>query len=207
MINKMINKIKIRNKGKNNNINLTKNVILRKNSKIRVNGSNNVVTINDGVYTNLEIFIDGNNHLLNILDSNRINGCKIIIKNNSNSVHIGKDTGLIKSLIVSCGKNNKIFIDDDCMISTNVEIWGCDGHSILQNNEIINLSKSVYIGKHTWIGANSKILKGANIPDGCVVGSNSLVTAKVFQSNTLIAGNPAKKIKENITWTVENLEN
>ena len=207
MINRILNKFKIRNKGKNNKINISKNVILRKNSKIKINGNNNIINIANGVYTDLLINIDGNNHSLNILSTSRIDDCKIIIQNNYNSVHIGKNTGLTKSLIVSCGKNNKIFIDDDCMISTNVEIWGCDGHSILQDNEIINLSKSIYIGKHTWIGANSKILKGANISKNCVIGANSLVTAKIFNENTLIAGNPANLKKENINWCVENLEN
>ena len=204
---RIFNLLKIRNKGKNNTIHLGKMCYLRKKSRIRINGNDNNVYIDDGIYKDININIVGDNNTVKILNTTRINDLKIIIQNNFNSVTIGKNVAFTKSLIVSCGKNNHILIDDDCMISTNTEIWGCDGHSILKDGEIINLSKSIYIGKHTWIGANAKILKGANIQENCVIGANSLVTSGKIKNNSLIAGNPAKIIKENITWVVDNLEN
>lgn len=47
------------------------------------------------------------------------------------------------------------------------------------------------------------VLKGAKIADSTIIGSNAVVTGKSFPSHTVIAGNPAKIVKENVTWTPE----
>ena len=67
-------------------------------------------------------------------------------------------------------------------------------------------SQPIFIEENVWIGGNSKILKGAFIKKGCVIGANSLVTSKVYEENSLIVGSPAKAIKNNISWSFENLE-
>ncbi|WP_419810565.1 acyltransferase [Bacterioplanoides sp.] len=55
----------------------------------------------------------------------------------------------------------------------------------------------VNIGKNCFIGCNSIIMPGVTIGDSVVVGSGSVVT-KSFKGNCVIAGNPAKVIKEDI---------
>lgn len=206
MLNKLRKLFIIKNKGINNKINISSKCFLEKKSRIKINGNYNNIVIEDGNYKNVTVDINGNYHNIIIQNSTRINGLNIILQNNYNSIIIGKNIGFNNTLLVSCGNNNEISIGNDSMISSNVEIWSCDGHSIFQNNKIINHSKSVKIGKHLWIGLNSKILKGAEINDGCVIGANSLISNKKFYQNSLIVGNPGKVIKENIFWTVENLE-
>ena len=44
------------------------------------------------------------------------------------------------------------------------------------------------------------ILKGVNLPNGTIVGTCSLVNKKFEKENTLIAGTPARIIKENVAW-------
>ena len=198
--------MKIKNKGINNTVNIAESVYLRKKSKIKISGNYNSLLIEDGTYNNLEIRIEGDDNSVKILSSEGINNLKIIVQNNSNHVHLDRNLHIAQCLIVSCGKSNYITIGEGCMLSTNIEIWGCDGHSILEDNKIINLSKSISIGKNVWIGGNVKILKGVNIPEGCVVGANSLITSKLFLPNSIIVGSPAKTIKENIRWSRENLE-
>lgn len=46
-----------------------------------------------------------------------------------------------------------------------------------------------------WIGANSIILKGVTIHKGAIIGAGSVVTKDVPE-NTIVAGNPAQKIKD-----------
>ena len=50
------------------------------------------------------------------------------------------------------------------------------------------------IGNDCWIGCNSTILRGVNIPDGCVIGANSVVTHSP-EPYSILVGSPAKIIK------------
>lgn len=56
--------------------------------------------------------------------------------------------------------------------------------------------KPIVIGEGCFIGANSIILKGTTIGKNVVVGAGSVVSG-TFPDNVIIAGNPAKIIKEN----------
>ena len=91
-------------------------------------------------------------------------------------------------------------VGDGCAIS-----WGCqfldeDFHDIQYAGKIAK-PHQIEIGDHVWIGSNVTVLKGSKIPDGCVVASGSVVKSKFEIKNALIAGNPAKIIKEGISWS------
>lgn len=62
----------------------------------------------------------------------------------------------------------------------------------------------VIIGNNVWIGDKVSILPGVKIGNGAVVGANSVVTKDVA-AYTIVAGNPAKKIKE--SFSPSNNEN
>ncbi len=50
-------------------------------------------------------------------------------------------------------------------------------------------------GNDCWIGAGAIILNGITIGDGAVIGAGAIVT-KDIEPYTIVAGNPAHKIKE-----------
>jgi acetyltransferase-like isoleucine patch superfamily enzyme len=101
------------------------------------------------------------------------------------------------SVIACC---NKITIGDGATIARNVYIYDGDHHSILDDDEnILNKSLPINIGKHVWIGVGAIILKGVNIGDGSIIGAGAVVN-KDIPSNSIAVGNPAKVIKENIRW-------
>lgn len=56
--------------------------------------------------------------------------------------------------------------------------------------------RPIKIGEGCFIGANSIILKGTTLGSNVVVGAGSVVSG-MFPDNVIIAGNPAKIIKEN----------
>ncbi len=58
----------------------------------------------------------------------------------------------------------------------------------------------IRIGKDCWIGANAVILPGVQLGDHVIVGAGSVVT-KSFSSNCVVAGVPAKIIKQLKTRT------
>lgn len=85
-----------------------------------------------------------------------------------------------------------IYIDDDSFIAVGV--------IILTHDYCRSLYKKTYIGKKCFIGARSIILPGVSIGDHVIVGAGSVVT-KDIKSNCIVAGNPAKIIKENVNTT------
>lgn len=56
-------------------------------------------------------------------------------------------------------------------------------------------SEEIYIGDDVWLGANSTILKGAHIEEGCIVSAGSVVFKGHYPARSLIIGNPAKAVK------------
>lgn len=90
--------------------------------------------------------------------------------------------------------NGKITIGKGTCIAVNVGI-------ITTNHDLDNLDnhlqgKDVYIGKNCWIGMNSVILPGVKLGDHTIVGAGSVVTKSFLEGNCVIAGNPAKIIRE-----------
>ena len=63
-----------------------------------------------------------------------------------------------------------------------------------------SLHKDTYIGKRCFIGANAIIMCGVKIGDEVIVGSGAIVTKDV-PSNCIVAGNPARILKEGINTT------
>ena len=59
------------------------------------------------------------------------------------------------------------------------------------------IHKDTHIGKRCFIGANAIIMCGVTIGDEVIVGSNAIVTKDV-PDNCIVAGNPAKIIKDGI---------
>jgi acetyltransferase-like isoleucine patch superfamily enzyme len=91
----------------------------------------------------------------------------------------------------------RITIGSGTIISNNVVIRDNDAHEIIGEKYVS--MKPIEIGNHVWIGTNVTILKGVKIGDGAVIGANSLVN-KDIPTKCLVAGVPAKVIKENIEW-------
>ena len=102
--------------------------------------------------------------------------------------------------LVCCGESTSISIGKNNLWAHNIELRTCDGHDIILNNKVINQEKSIVIANHVWLAENVKILKGVSIAEDSVVGMNSLVTSNVYPQNVIMAGNPAKVIKNNISW-------
>ena len=80
------------------------------------------------------------------------------------------------------------------------DVWIRDnngGHYIIQPG--YTNTAPVYIGDYVWIGSNVSIMKGVTIGDGAVVAANSVVTSNV-PAHSMVSGNPAQVVAENINW-------
>ena len=110
----------------------------------------------------------------------------------------GKNFSTNKNCNISC--NYKLNFEDNVLIGWNVIFRDSDGHKIYLNNIEKESKRDVIIRKNVWICSYTNILKGTEIPEGCVVAWRSLVMKKFSVKNCIIGGSPAKVIQENIIW-------
>lgn len=107
---------------------------------------------------------------------------------------------------IRLGKN--VFINSGCCFQDHAGIEIGDGSLVGHQVVIATLNhapdpskradmipKPVKIGKNVWIGAHATILPGVTVGDNAVVAAGAVVTKDVA-ANTVVAGVPAKKIKE-----------
>ena len=89
-----------------------------------------------------------------------------------------------------------ITIGDDCLIGPNVQLLAVS-HAVNPSQRLNkeNFAAPIIIGNNVWIGAGAIILAGVSIGDNSVIGAGSVVT-KSIASNTVVAGNPAIKLKD-----------
>ena len=179
---KFLSNLYVRLHGKNNLVvaDLSKKIF------VKIYGNNNTVILEDTVHP----FVC--NIYIGTYDC-RVNNC--IVKIGSGSSSKGLNIHLMED-------SSSVYIGKNAMFSFNVDIWASDTHSIIDKdkNELINLGLSVNVEDNVWVGQDVRICKNTNIAAGCVVGMGSIVTKKFDKNNCVIAGNPAKVVKENIKW-------
>ena len=75
------------------------------------------------------------------------------------------------------------------------EAYLCSGTHDFNDPSLQLITKPITIGKNSFIGARAMILPGVSIGDQAIVGAMSVVT-KNIPSDQVVAGNPARKIRE-----------
>ena len=113
-------------------------------------------------------------------------------------ITIGRGCGISGATINAI---DEITIGDYVRIGANCIIMDNDSHPLNKSRMYPTLPgdikhRPIRIGDECFIGANSIILKGTTIVHNCVVGAGSVVSGS-FPDNVIIAGNPAKIVKEN----------
>lgn len=113
-------------------------------------------------------------------------------------LEIGSETTINFSSAITCGKH--ISIATNCAISWNVNILDGNFHEMIVAGVPRPRHRPVRIGTNVWIGTGV-IVNGATIGDGAVVGAGSVVVSDV-PSKVLVAGNPARVIREDVSWAI-----
>ena len=124
-------------------------------------------------------------------------GVKTVVSEDA-TLTIGDNSFINENSRLQC--KNLIYIGESTSIGWNCTITDSDQHGIYINNVLDNKCLPIHIGSKVWVCANTSITKGATLNDNCIIGINSLVQNKEYQSNYIYAGNPAKQIKTFDRW-------
>ena len=107
-------------------------------------------------------------------------------------MHIAKSALISYNAILDKTYPKGIHIDEESYIAS--------GAIIFSHDYSRDIKTHTYIGKRCFIGANAILMPGITIGDSVIVGAGAVVTKNV-PSNTIVAGNPAKIIREGIETT------
>jgi acetyltransferase-like isoleucine patch superfamily enzyme len=193
--------------GRNNQI-IIKNALL-KNTTCNIQGDLSIIEIGeDSIVENCNFYLSGNNQVVKIEAKTRIRNTSFWLEDGDNRVEIGPGTTIEGAHLAATEPRGAINIGEDCMLSYDIDIRNGDSHSILtiDKKERINYAKNIIIEDHVWIGAHSIILKGCHIGKENVIGTGSVLSHLTTGPNCLIAGSPAKIIKNDITWERDRLK-
>lgn len=195
---------------------------------VRFSGNHNVVTFLAGSHSaNCRIDIDGDSNCVTMRGS-RLRQSSLVVRGNSNSISTEAGCTLAQVTITCEDDNNvvevrertefagvaslaaiegtRIEIGRNCLFSSDIHVRTGDSHSVTDmQGRRVNPSRDVVIGNHVWIGARTIVLKGAGLPDSCVVGAGSVVTKCFETPHCAIAGNPAGIVRRNIDWLTERV--
>ncbi len=107
--------------------------------------------------------------------------------------HINAESTLV------CRK--KIVFGRDCLLSWDVLVMDSDMHEMVNlTGKTLNEDSEVVVGDHVWIGCRALILKGSRISNHCVIAAQAVVSGVFVQTHVVLAGSPARVIKEGMDW-------
>lgn len=134
------------------------------------------------------------------IDRSVIFGPNVVILAPPDSISIGSGT-YINDAILSASKECPVSIGERCAIGYRVSIKAVThdprNPAPDANGKIAHKCAPITIGNRCWIGDNVFLREGITLGDDVVVGANSVVT-KSFPSRSVVAGVPAKVIRETL---------
>lgn len=111
-------------------------------------------------------------------------------------LEIGRDCVFNLNANIICGGSIKI--GDGVSLGRNVTIRDNNGGHWMNTPGYRNV-RPVEIGDHVWLTEGCTIMPGVKIGAGAIVGAKAVVFDNV-PANSLVMGNPAKVVSENVEW-------
>ncbi len=90
---------------------------------------------------------------------------------------------------------SRIEIGEGTMLARGAYLTDADWHDIVDRTQEVGRTAPIVLGRNVWIGDGAIITKGVTIGDNSVVGARAVVTRPV-PSNVIVAGNPARVVRE-----------
>lgn len=116
------------------------------------------------------------------------------------TIKLGEAVHCNSHLTISSAEETNVTVGDRCLVSAAV-IRPSDMHAIYDRTtgQRVNFGRDVVIGNDVWLAQDCFILKGVTIGEGCAIAARAVVTRDI-PPHCIAAGNPARVVRENITW-------
>lgn len=167
-----------------------------------IEGEDNTVRIGAGTRLGLNLTVRGQRNRVEIGEACHLHGFVNVLCSDAR-LAIGARTTMVQGSI-QLHEPGEIVFGEDCMISSQVYVSLSDIHPIfdLSTGQRINPAGSINVGDHVWAGLRCMILKGAQIGGGSIIAAGSIVSGQTPE-NVVVAGAPARLLRENVAWLRE----
>jgi len=91
--------------------------------------------------------------------------------------------------------SDEVVLGNGVMLANGVYITDSDWHMVYDRTNRDSRVTPVHIADNVWLGDHATVLKGVTIGENSVVAARAVVTRDV-PSNVIVAGNPAKVVKQ-----------
>ena len=184
---------------------LKKGITVRKPSSVNISKSADISVTGTFLFNNewddrskiynkkVGILKIGDNAKVDIGNLTCFSGCRLSVGNNA--VFKVEDCYMNYDCVIDC--REKIEIGKHCLIGERVKISDSNKHRICSDE--FKVHNPIKIKTHVWICNDATILSGVTIGCGAVIAAGSVVTKDV-PPRTLVAGVPARIVKEDIDW-------
>jgi acetyltransferase-like isoleucine patch superfamily enzyme len=197
------NRIRRQIKGSGNLVEIHPRAVLR-DVTFDIEGNGNVIEIGPGCRLHGVTFrLRGDNHEIRLGSAVIFRrGGELWLEDHGGKLHIGEETTFEQAHLAVTEPGSNLTIGAGCMFAYGIDVRTGDSHSILASDtgERINYAEDVTIGDRVWVATHCQILKGVEIGPDSVVATGAVVTGKFPQGRMILAGNPAKTVREGITW-------
>jgi acetyltransferase-like isoleucine patch superfamily enzyme len=134
----------------------------------------------------------------------------------SGELHCGDGSALIFQGALTCtarptidARNGGVILaEHDQLWASDIIVSTDDMHAVRSASggaRINAFGPSIRFGPHVWLGRDVVVAGGASIGAHTVVGMRSLVRAGDYPPGSVLAGTPAKIVRDDVTWTREDL--
>lgn len=121
-------------------------------------------------------------------------GTHVIARGNAH-LEIGENFFCNANCDILC--NKLIRFCQDNLLGWNITLLDSDGHDTIVNGKCQEANKSILLGNHVWIGAESSILKGVCLAEGTIVPYGSVIHKSNDCENVVFQN---KVLKSDVVW-------
>lgn len=140
---------------------------------------------------------------MRLMDDVEVSSRNIMGASEQGVLFLGEETTIGENGWFSATAGGEIHLGNDNMLSLFIKM-AVGNHELLEQKTGMLLTNraAIHTEDHVWIGIGSTLLPGTHLGESSVVGASSVVT-KAFPPHCTIAGNPARVLREGISWQRE----
>lgn len=178
-----------------------------KQTTVSMAGAGNTVDFDDcSSMIRCRIRVSGNDNRIVIDENAYLIGVDLVIEGDRNSIVIAARSRIYENSHLAAMEGTNLRIGENCMIAGECQFRTGDSHSVVDANGVrLNPSSDIVIADHVWVGLRVICLGGATIASHTIVGAASLVNSPNERTNVVLAGSPARVVKEGVNWRHERV--